>query len=177
VQRHDERLRLPLWWWPAGLAAGGLLAAEIHLGYPGLRSWAPYVAVLPLVSAVLWRLGRIRIRIDDAELWVDDAHLPLRHVAGVDPLLGEAARAALGPDLHALAFVVHRPWVPGAVKVTLDDPDDPTPYWIVSSRHPERLAAVLRDTIKGGVILTPRGYAQCTAGRPISCAGATQEEA
>lgn len=146
MQRHDERLRLPLWWWPAGLAAGVLLAAEVHLGYPGLRSWVPYLVVLPIVAALLWRLGRIRIRVDDAELWVDDAHLPLQHVAAVEPLGRDAIRAALGPDLHALAFVVHRPWVGGAVVVTLDDPADPTPYWIVSSRHAEQLAAVLNRT-------------------------------
>jgi hypothetical protein len=33
--------------------------------------------------------------------------------------------------------------VPGAVQVLLDDPADPTPYWLVSTRHPERLAATL----------------------------------
>jgi hypothetical protein len=27
--------------------------------------------------------------------------------------------------------------------VVLDDPDDPTPYWMVSSRHPERVLAAL----------------------------------
>lgn len=147
VQRHDEVLRLPLWWWPAGLAIGGLLAAEIHLGYPGLRSWVPYLMILPIVPVLLWLLGRIRIRVDEAELWVDDAHLPLRFVAGVESIAGDRKRAALGPDLHALAFVVHRPWVRGAVKVTLDDPADPTPYWIISSRHPEQLAAVLNGAI------------------------------
>jgi hypothetical protein len=26
----------------------------------------------------------------------------------------------------------------------LDDPDDPTPYWLISSRHPDRLLAALR---------------------------------
>lgn len=148
MERHDERLRLPLWWWPAGLAAGILLAAEVHLGYPGLRSWVPYLVVLPIVAGMLWQLGRIRIRVAGAELWVDDAHLPVRLIAAAEPLRGEAKRAALGPDLHALAFVVHRPWVPGAVKVTLADPADPTPYWIVSSRHPERLAKALSESIK-----------------------------
>jgi hypothetical protein len=27
--------------------------------------------------------------------------------------------------------------------VTIDDPRDPTPYWLISSRHPRRLAAAL----------------------------------
>jgi hypothetical protein len=25
----------------------------------------------------------------------------------------------------------------------LDDPDDPTPYWVVSTRHPEKLATAI----------------------------------
>jgi hypothetical protein len=27
--------------------------------------------------------------------------------------------------------------------VSIDDPADPTPYWLISSRHPGRLASVL----------------------------------
>jgi len=52
-------------------------------------------------------------------------------------------RELLGPLADPLAFVVQRPWVPGAVQVMLDDPDDPTPYWVVSTRQPARLAAAL----------------------------------
>jgi hypothetical protein len=36
---------------------------------------------------------------------------------------------------------VIRPWVDAVVKVTISDPQDPTPYWIVSSRNPERFIA------------------------------------
>ncbi len=35
------------------------------------------------------------------------------------------------------------PWVAGAVQVGVDDPADPTPYWVVSSRDPVRLAEAL----------------------------------
>jgi hypothetical protein len=143
VDGHDERLRVPLWWWPVGLALAAGLAAEIHLGYRGLRSWLPYVVVLPPAAAMLWWVGRIRVRVADGELFVDDAHLPLRYVSAAVPVSGEAKRAAMGPRLSPLAFVVHRPWVPGAVKVHLDDPADPTPYWLVSSRRPADLAAAI----------------------------------
>jgi len=44
---------------------------------------------------------------------------------------------------HPLAFVVQRPWIKGAVQVLLDDPADPTPFWVVSSRHPVDLATAL----------------------------------
>ena len=30
------------------------------------------------------------------------------------------------------------------VLVVLDDPEDPTPYWLVSSRRPEKVLAALR---------------------------------
>lgn len=140
---HDERLSVPLWWWAAGFAVGALLAAELHMGYAGVRSWLPYVLILPAVAGLLWWLGRVRVRVADGELLVDDARLPLRYVAAAEPLTGAAKRIAMGPALHPLAFVVHRPWVAGAVKVVLDDPDDPTPYWIVSSRHAPELAAAL----------------------------------
>jgi Protein of unknown function (DUF3093) len=30
--------------------------------------------------------------------------------------------------------------------VVLDDPDDPTPYWLVSSRHPGRVLAALTQS-------------------------------
>ena len=31
------------------------------------------------------------------------------------------------------------------VLVVLDDPDDPTPYWLVSTRHPDKVLSALRD--------------------------------
>ena len=30
-------------------------------------------------------------------------------------------------------------------EITLDDPEDPVPYWLVSTRHPQQLAEALRE--------------------------------
>jgi hypothetical protein len=30
------------------------------------------------------------------------------------------------------------------VRVTVTDPQDPTPYWLVSTRHPEKLVEALQ---------------------------------
>ena len=43
-----------------------------------------------------------------------------------------------------------RPYLSRAVRIGIDDPADPTPYWLVSSRRPDRLAAALRGTGSGG---------------------------
>jgi hypothetical protein len=31
------------------------------------------------------------------------------------------------------------------VEITLNDPDDPVPYWLVSTRYPQQLAAAQRE--------------------------------
>jgi len=138
-----ERLTLPWWLWPPALGLAALLAAELHLGAPGLRSWVPYAVLLPATAAALVWLGRIRVAVAGGELRVDDARLPVRYVADAIPLDLDGRREILGPAADPLAFVVQRPWLPGAVQVLLDDPADPTPYWVVSSRRPAQLASAL----------------------------------
>jgi hypothetical protein len=137
---HTERLSLPWWLWLGGLAAAALLAVELWMGAPGVRAWLPFAVLLPAAAAGLAWLGRIRIAVRDGELRVDDARLPVRFVADVVPLDAAGRREALGVGADPLAFVVQRPWIPGAVQVVLDDPADPTPFWVVSTRHPVELA-------------------------------------
>ncbi|MFC7545528.1 DUF3093 domain-containing protein [Plantactinospora sp. GCM10030261] len=140
---YAERLRLPWWGWLGGLLCTGLLATELWLGGGGLRAWLSYAVLLPLAIGGLWWLGRIRVSVTDGELRVDDARLPVRYVADAIALDAAGRREVLGVGADPLAFVVQRPWVPGAVQVVLDDPEDPTPYWVVSSRHPVRLAEAI----------------------------------
>lgn len=120
-----------------------LLAAEVGLGASGVRGWLPFVVMLPPPVLGLWWLGRIRVAVTSDEFQVDDARLPLDVVAQVIALDAESKRLLLGPASDPLAFVIQRPWITGAVQVVLDDSEDPTPYWVISSRHPEKLAAAL----------------------------------
>ncbi len=129
--------------WVFVLALASVLAAEIGLGAAGVRTWLPFALLLPLLAGGLWWLGRIRISVTPDELHVDDAHIPLRFVGEVIPLDADDRRLLLGPGADPLAFVIQRPWIGGAVQIVLNDPDDPTPYWVVSTRRPEKLAAAL----------------------------------
>ncbi len=140
---YVERLGVPWWAWPLVLLAGALLATEIWMGGGGLRAWVPFAVVLPLAVAVTARLGRIRVAVTATEFQVDDARLPVAVIADVVALDAEGKREALGVGAHPLAFVVQRPWIKGAVQVVLDDPADPTPFWVVSTRRPVELATVL----------------------------------
>jgi hypothetical protein len=140
---YRERLAVPWWAWPLNAAVALFLAAEIHMGYGGVRSWLPYVVLIPLVLGMLAWLNRMTIRVEDGELHADDAHIPVALLSGAEALGPAEARVAMGRELHPLAFVVRVPWVRPMVRVIVDDPADPTPYWLVSTRRPEELLAAL----------------------------------
>lgn len=140
----DEQLRVPLWWWLPAMGVAALLAAEVHMGYPGVRAWLPYVLLLPLAAAALVLLGRTRVRLTGGELWVGQAHLPTEFIGEVEVVAAKDKRRALGPELDPAAFMLHRAWVGPMLRVYVTDPADPTPYWIFSVRRPERLARLLR---------------------------------
>lgn len=142
---YDERLRVPLWWWPLSLVVGLALASEIPLRGSIFVQGIPYAAVAVGVAALLLWAGRVRVRVAAGELHVDDAHVPLHLLGSAEALDAHGKAHALGPELDPLAFLVLRPWVRGAVLVVLDDTSDPTPYWLVSSRRPDRLVAALSD--------------------------------
>lgn len=146
-ERYAERMRLPVAGW-LGVVVLALIAAGLsNMG--DMRWWrvsaSLVVLVVPLVGA--WWLGRLPVRVVDAdgETWlhVDDARLPMSAVADVEVLEPVPYSDALGVAMHPLAFVVQRPWINRGVRVVLDDPEDPTPYWVVSSRRPERLREAL----------------------------------
>jgi hypothetical protein len=139
----DERLSVPLWWYLPAVGVAVLLGAEIHMGYPGLRSWLGYAIAVPLCVGALFWLGRVRVRVAGGELRVGEAALPLRHVGRVDIVAKRDKQVALGPELDPAAYLMHRGWIGPVARVEVTDPDDPTPYWVVSVRDPERFVAAL----------------------------------
>lgn len=143
MSRYDERLTAPPLWWLGGTAVAVMLAAGIHSGGTGARAVVPYVVLPPLVLGVLAFSSRGRVRVCDGVLHVPGGRIPLTHVGGITPLDTEATRRVRGPLAEPRAFVASRPWLPGSVRVQVEDPEDDTPYWLVGTRDPEALAAAL----------------------------------
>jgi Protein of unknown function (DUF3093) len=148
--RYHERLWVPWWWWPLGFGLAGLIAVDVNMGVEALPVWLPYAVLLPVAAAVLIWFGRVDVRVTgsaggDTELRVGAAHLPVSVIARSAEVPRSAKSAALGRQLDPAAFVVHRAWVGPMILVVLDDPDDPTPYWLVSCRRPDRVLAALRN--------------------------------
>lgn len=143
---------VPWWWWPLAFALAALIAFEVNLGVAALPDWVPFATLFTVAAGTLLWLGRVEIRVtagsaDGAgvKLWAGPAHLPVAVIARSAEIPATAKSAALGRQLDPAAYVLHRAWVGPMVLVVLDDPNDPTPYWLVSCRHPERVLSALRS--------------------------------
>jgi hypothetical protein len=108
---------------------------------------APVGIAVGAAAFALATLGMARVAtevtVSTAGLHVGNAHLPWEAIGEVEALDTEAARRRRGTEADSRAFVLLRGWVPTAVAVAVADRRDPTPYWYVSSRDPEQLAAAL----------------------------------
>lgn len=148
--RYRERLMVPWWWWLPGLGLAALIGLEVNQGVPAIPVWLPYAVLLPVAAVALLMLGSTQLRVvageGETELWVGDAHLPVGVISRSTEVPRSAKSAALGRQLDPAAYVVHKAWVGPMVLLVLDDPDDPTPYWLVSARRPDRVLAALRSS-------------------------------
>jgi len=134
-----------LWPGPLGIVLVLALAGTFAIVFvPVDTVLALVVGSLVLLGAVLVVvLGTPRVAVERHELVAGSAHIPVRLLAAPRPLDRDQVRVAMGPGLDARAYVCLRAWVGSAVRVEVRDPQDPTPYWIVSTRHPDALVAAL----------------------------------
>lgn len=141
VPSYHERL------WPAAwvFVATALVIPASLLVFLPISTTAGIVCAVVLYGAVVVTLLVTTpvVEVDDAVLAAGRARLPRAVIATVTSFTGTEATAQRGTQLDARAWLLLRGWIPGLVKVQLDDPSDPTPYWLVSTRHPAQLAAAL----------------------------------
>jgi hypothetical protein len=141
---YRERLRTPIWWYAVALGVAALLAAEFHISKYALTDWIPYSVLLPGALAVVWSIGHSSLEIKGGEVHIRGAHVPMTEISGAIALDPKTLKLVVGREGDPAAFVSIRPWVGPGVQLWLDDPDDPTPYWIVSSRNPQAVVDIVR---------------------------------
>jgi hypothetical protein len=112
-----------------------------------LTDWIPLGVLVPAAILIIWALGRGELAISDDELRIRGAHISLRYISGAVALDTNTLRRVVGREGDPQAFVSIRPWIGPGVQVWLDDVDDPTPYWVLSTRHPARVVGLLRELI------------------------------
>lgn len=141
---YSERLHVPLRWWVQGtmLVATFWLALAVSMDEYLPVVWTMTGALLLAMAGAFQSYGA-RIKVRDGVLQAGKAHIPLTYVGEVEALDAVETRRVAGVDADARAHLLLRPYLKRSVKVQLTDPDDPTPYWLLHTRHPEELAAAL----------------------------------
>lgn len=144
--QYRERLHVPLRWWVQGnlLVASFWLALVVAVAEA--PAWSITAALTVLLAAGLQRYGGARVVVGDGRLRAGRARIELRFVGPAHPLDPVRAREVSGRLADARAFLLLRPYLPEAVRIEINDPDDPTPYWLVSSRRAAALASALNDS-------------------------------
>lgn len=141
---NSFRERLSPAWWLIG-ALGLLLPGSLLIFLPlsvlvgivvGLGLWWGCVAVLWFFSPVLTVTGQ--------RFSAGAASVEISYINSVELFRDEDARRERGTGLDARAWLVIRAWIDPVVKITLNDPLDPTPYWLVSSARPQQLVEAIR---------------------------------
>ncbi|MCS0498139.1 DUF3093 domain-containing protein [Protaetiibacter mangrovi] len=138
--------------WPAPwifLATALVIPASLLVFLP-ISSVAGVAVAIALYGAIVVALALTTptIEVVDGELRAGRARLPLSAVGEVHVARGPDAVRERGVGLHADAWLLIRGWVADVVRVELDDPEDPTPYWLLSSRRAEALATAIREGAK-----------------------------
>ncbi|CUR54776.1 Secreted protein [metagenome] len=146
---YSERLSVPLRWWVQGTMLIATLWLAVVVATPPVFAGAVALVAMLLLAAGFVTYGGVRVAVEDGEFRAGGAHIGLEHVGDITALDAEGTRRTAGVDADARAFLLLRPYLKRSVRVEILDPRDPTPYWLVSTRRPDALAAALQGRVAG----------------------------
>jgi len=143
---HDyrERLRVPLAWWLLAVPTVLIFGATL---YAGLAEPWPVIIMTGFAAGcttLLITLGLATVEVSDGKLRTGNALLPLTAVSEV-VILDETQTTRLrGPRADPAAHLYSRPYLKESVYLAVDPAaGSAAPYWLVGTRHPAKLAAVV----------------------------------
>jgi len=85
------------------------------------------------------------LSLSNKTLSIGNVQIPTQYVKAITVVEASAQQPEKGPKLNPSAYVRFQVGVKGLIKVELNDPNDPTPYWLISSRNPELIAKNFAD--------------------------------
>ena len=144
---YAEQLRVPLRWWAIATMFWASVLLALLVAIPPVVACVVTGALFGVNATVFLGYGAARVTVRDGVFEAGSARIPVHLLAAPEALDAAATRRVAGVDADARAYLLLRPYAPLAVRVRVVDPSDPTPYWLVSTRHPRTLAAVLTTAI------------------------------
>lgn len=143
---YRERLYPPVWIFIVGIIGGASLGLAYGAAYGAVAGWLVAASAVFILMAWL-ATTTVAISVTDDGLSVGRATLPWTALGSTAALDKNETVAIRGVNADPRAFVVMRSWCSSTmVTVEVRDPRDPHPYWLVTSRHPDRLARSIEES-------------------------------
>ena len=138
-----EVLRPPIW----VLAFIYFLFLSIVLSIWAVFDTRVTLATLAISTiALIWIAFAMKseITFDGDLLRIDKAKIERRYLGQVTVLDRGAMRLLRTRDADPAAYLAIKFWEPKGLRIDLNDPRDKTPYWLVTSKRGEEIAALLK---------------------------------
>jgi Protein of unknown function (DUF3093) len=148
---YRERLRVPVSYWLLSVPAVVTLGAEAYFFVDGFIPPLVIGVLFAIVATFLVHWSSATIEVTGAVLRAEKATLALSDADEVMALDERQAMALRGPQADPAAHILLRPYLKRAVYIGLADGPEGVPYWLVATRHPEKLAAAIEGARPSGI--------------------------
>ena len=118
------------------------LVIAIWAAFDGTTTVYAFVVATVAITYLAFAM-RSNIYINGKELRIDRAHIEVKYLGKVTVLDGHAMRLLRTRDADPAAFLAIKFWASTGVKIEVNDPRDPTPYWLITSKRGGEIAALL----------------------------------
>lgn len=138
-----EVLRPPLW----VLAFIYFLFISVVISvWAALDNRATLVTLFISTIALIWISIAMtsEITFDGNLLKIDKANIEVKYLGKVTVLDKTAMRLLRTRDADPAAYLAIKFWEPKGLRIDLNDPRDKTPYWLITSKRGEEIAALLK---------------------------------
>ena len=97
---------------------------------------------IPTVLVLSW-LGSPLISVTESNLSIGQVSIETKFLGKAEVVRPQDAFQERGVKLDSRAFTKFQIGVKQLVKIEITDPADPTPYWLIATRNPEVIAALI----------------------------------
>lgn len=98
-----------------------------------------------LIVVLIAITSRSKITVEGSKLRVNQAQIEVKYLGKATALSKQEMAVLRTRDADPAAFLALKFWLSRGVKIEIDDDRDKVPYWLISSKNPEKLVQALKD--------------------------------
>lgn len=102
-------------------------------------------AITLVLGAVIIHLGTSTIIVDEEELRIKKAHIPIKYLGECTIIDKRNFSFARTRGADPAAYFATTFWISQGITVKVNDERDPTPYWLISTRRASELVEALKS--------------------------------